>query len=100
MHRDKQVGLRLIGDGGARLKRDEGVVAAGKDYVRAEALLEQLAEPEGHVENYVFFLNAIRAERARVVASVAGIDHDAANLETKRAHHGAAAVGGGVGFVN
>jgi len=85
---DEEVGLGLVGDRGACLKRDEGVVAARVDDVGAEALFEQAAETEGNVEDDVFFFDAAGAEGAGVMSAMAGVDDDAVDLEAEGTNHG------------
>ena len=97
---DEEVGLGLVGDRGAGLERDEGVVAAGEDDVRAETLPEQLAEPQRDIEDHILLFDAVGAERAGVMAAVTGIDHDASDLKPESANHRAAAVRGRLGFVD
>src|SRR5271170_2956258 len=100
MDGDEEICLGLVCDGRASLEWDESVIAASEDYVRAESLLEQLAKAQRDIENDILLLNPIGAKRSGVVAAVAGIDDDAADLKAKRAHHGASAVSGRVGFVD
>jgi len=96
---DEEVSLRFVGDGGAGLEGDEGVVGAGVDDLDAEFVRQQLAEAEGDVEHDVLLFDAVDAERAGVVAAVACVDDDASDLEAERAGERALAVGGEVGFV-
>ena len=86
MDRDKEVGLRLVRDGGARLERDKCVVGAGVDNLRVEPVVKQLAEAEGYVEDDVFLLDAVGADGAGVMAAVACVDDDAADLEAERTY--------------
>jgi len=42
--------------------------------------LQELAQAAAYIEDQVFFFQAIRADRAGVVASVAGVDYDFSDL--------------------
>ncbi len=95
----EEIGLRLVGDGRSGLQRNEGVVIAGKDDVGAQALLEQLAQAQRDIEHHLLFFNATRSHGAGVMSTMAGIDDDAADLETECAHQGALAGRGRIGLV-
>ena len=77
MHRDEQVGLRLVGDAGALVERNVVVVLPGVDHVHSEAAFEQLAQALRDFEDQIFFQQAATADRAEVPAAVSGVDHDA-----------------------
>ena len=94
---EEEVGLGLVGDGGAGFEGDEGVVVAGVDDVGSEALLEQLAEAQGYVEDDLFFFNSSGTGGAGVVAAVAGVDDDASDFQAQGAHQGALAGSRGLG---
>src|SRR5512135_1737046 len=96
MHRDEQVRLLLIGDGGARFKRDEGVVVARVDDVGTEAVLKQLAEAKRDVENEIFFVQAVRADGTGVMPAMTGVNDDASDFEAQRADQQTVAVHGGL----
>jgi len=91
---EEEVGLGLVGDGGAGLKRDKGIVGAGVDDLGAELLVEQRTEAEGDVEDDIFFLQAVDAEGSGVVAAVAGVDDDAVDFEAEGADERGLAGGG------
>ena len=99
MDGDEQVGLLFIGDGGAGLEGNEGIVVAGVDHLRTHAALKQLAEAQGHVKDELFLGQTVGADGAGIVPAVAGVDHDLANLEPKGADQRLLAVGSGLGFV-
>ena len=61
---DEEISLRFVGDGGAGFEWDEGVVGAGVDDLRAEAVVEKFAEAESDVEDNIFFADAADAEGA------------------------------------
>ena len=98
MDGNEKIGRFLIGDGGSGFERNEGVVFAGVNDFGAEAGLQQLAQTAAHVEHQIFFLKTIGADRAGVVASVAGIDYDFADLQAQGADQRTIAAGGGLGF--
>src|SRR5581483_7733776 len=98
MNGHEQVGLFAIGDGGASLERNEGIVLTGVDHVRTEPALQQFAEAATNLQNQVLFLQTIRADGSGVMTAVAGIDDNAADLKTKRADQGTVAAGGRPGF--
>ena len=97
---DEQIGLMLIGDGGARLQRNEGVVVAGVDDVGAQLALQQPAQAQRDVEHQIFFQQAVGADGSGVVAAVTGIDDDASDLQAESANQRALAVGGGLSLAN
>ena len=92
MDRQEEVGLCLVGDRRTRLERDEGVVGPRVDHLRTELVMEQSAEPQRDVENNILLLNAVNAQRAGVMAAVAGVDHNTIDLETKGANQRGLAV--------
>jgi len=61
---DEEVGLGLVGDGGAGFEGDEGVVGAGVDDLRAEAIMQELAETKSDVEDDILLADAADAEGA------------------------------------
>ena len=65
MHADEQVCLSLVSDGGPRLQRDERVVAARVDDLRAQLVMQQLAKPQSHVEHHVLLHQAARRRACR-----------------------------------
>ena len=60
-------------------------VAAGQDDVGPELLPDEPLEPQRDVEDQVLLLEAAAADRAGVVAAVAGVDDDAAGAEAELA---------------
>ena len=74
MHGDEDAVGGDIGDGGALLKRDEGVIGAGHDDLDAFGL-EELAGAETDVEGEVLFV-AEDADSAFVMAAMAGVEDD------------------------
>ena len=99
MDGDEQVGLMLVGDGGARLQRNERVVVAGVDHVGAQARLQQPAQAQSDVEHQILLHHPVRADGAGVVAAVSGIDHNASDLQSQRRGQAAIARRGRLGFV-
>src|SRR5579864_804581 len=98
--RNKQVGTLLIGDGGAGLERDEGVVFAGVDNLRAQTSLQQFAQFAPDFEYQILFFQAVRPDGSGIVAAMAGIDHDLADLQAESANQRAVAAGGWARFAN
>ena len=88
MNADEQVCLCLIRDCRACFERDEGIVVAGIDDIGPKPLLQQFAQSQCHVEDNVLFLNAAGSERTGVMPTVAGINDDAADLQSKCADQG------------
>ena len=84
VNRQEQVGPRPVGDVGALLERHVGVGAPRLDDLDAGLPQQQLLEAEGDVERQVGFAEALPA-RARVVAAVPGVDHDAGDPEPELA---------------
>src|SRR5277367_4048281 len=56
---EEEVGLRLVGDGGASFERDERVVRTGVNDLRAKPIMQQFADPQRDIQHDVFFLNAV-----------------------------------------
>ena len=53
---------------------------AGVNHLRPKLLFEQLAEAKGNVEHEIFFQEAIGADGAGIVATMAGIDDNLSDL--------------------
>src|SRR5437764_607306 len=85
MHRNEQVCLLLVRDGGACLERNKGVVAASENYLSAEPFLEQSAETLAHIEHQVFFKQTVWANGSRVMTAVPGVNYDFADPQTRGA---------------
>jgi len=89
MHGDKQIRVRIVGDGGALFERDVAIVAARvHDFRAGKILLNKLAEAEADVEAEIFFEEAVVAGSAGIVTPVAWVDGDAADLEAELAGEG------------
>ena len=86
MDREEQVGLRLIRDRRPRLQRNKRVVRPRINHLRAQPLVQQLAQPQRHIQHNVLLLDAAHAHRARVVPAMPRIDHDAPDLQPQRPH--------------
>jgi len=85
MNGDEQVGLHLVGSGGALLERNKCVVLACVNHFRARKLVfDQVAQAQGHIEAEIFFHQAVGADGSSVVAAVAGVNHDAADFQAQR----------------
>ncbi len=97
VHADEEVRLRLVRNGRARFQWNECIVRARVDDLRAQVVMQELAQAERHVQHHVLLHNAARPQRARVMAAVARVDHDAADLQSQRAHQRPFALGGGCG---
>src|SRR5580692_6519817 len=100
VNRNEKIGAFLIGDRSPRLERDESVVLASVNDLGAEAGLQKFTQAAAHVEHEIFFFQAIGTDRPSVVASVAGIDDDFADLQTQHASERTLAAGGGLGFAH
>ncbi|MNP17303.1 hypothetical protein D3C76_1097320 [compost metagenome] len=88
MDRDEQVGALLAGDLGALAQRDE--VVAGTRQFGAEALhlVDLPLQFAGDRQGDVLLVQPARAERARVLAAVAGVDGDHhVALAARRSRH-------------
>ncbi len=93
----KEIGLRIVRNPRSLLQRDKRIVFARVDHVRArKLLLDQIPQPQRHIEAQIFFHQTVRADRSRVVAAVAGIDHDAADFQSERTRQRAVAVARGL----
>lgn len=97
MDADEEIGLRLVGDGGAGFERNKSIVGAGVDDLRAETIVQKLAEAKSYVEHNIFFADAADAEGAGIVPAVAGVDDNAIDLEAERADERFAVGGRGSG---
>ena len=100
MNRNEQVCLVFVGDGRARFQRDERVVVAGVDHVRAQSRFQQPSQAQRNVEHQVFLQQPIRSDGSGVVSPVSGIDHDAADLQPEGANQAAVAIGRRRGLVD
>ncbi len=90
---EEEVGLRLVGDRGARLERDERVVGPRVDDLRAQPLVQQFAQPQRDIEHHVLLLDPVHAQCSGVVTAVAGVDHDPPNLQSQRTHQAGLTIG-------
>ena len=97
MDREKQVGLLLVGHRGAAFQRDERVVGARVNHFGVHAFFDQFADAQGDIEHQFLFDQAVRTLRALVVPAMAGIDHDAPDLQSQRAGQRTAAGRGAPG---
>ncbi len=77
MHRDEQIGLRLIGDIRPLIERKVVVGSAREDNLRPQARLQQLAQSPGHVQHQIFFQQSFAAHRAQIPAAMSGVEGDA-----------------------
>ena len=80
MDGEEQIGFPFVGDGGAAFERDERIVRARVDHLRAQALLDQFAEPQSDVQNQILLQQALRSAGALIVAAVSRVQHDAVEL--------------------
>src|SRR5690348_14109129 len=86
VNRDEQISLCFVGDAGAFLQGNKRVVGARVDHVRAwQTLANDVSEAQRHIEAKILFHQTTWADGAGVVASMAGVDHDAADFKTERA---------------
>ena len=97
---NEKVGRFLVGDGGSSFEGYEGVVLAGVNDLGAEPGLQQLTQTAADVEHQIFFFEAIGADGAGIVASVARVDDDFSDLEAQGAGERTVAAGGGLGFAD
>ena len=81
----EQVGLLFVGQRGALLEGDEGVVAAGVDDLRAHAVLDEFSQAQGDIQDQLLFQQPLGSFRTLIVATVPGVDDDAPQLEPQRA---------------
>ena len=56
------------------------------DNLRAQPVVQQLAQPQRHIQHHILLLNATRAQRARVVPTMPRVDHDPPDLQPQRPH--------------
>ena len=94
MYRDEQVRPLLVRDRGASFERYESVVLASVYDLGAQTGFQQTTEALSHIEHHVLLQQAIWPDRACVVASVASINHDLANLQSQRTNERTVAAGG------
>src|SRR5438132_6607893 len=81
MNGDEQIRLLLVSDGGTRFQRDEGVVLPRENHLRSHPRLEQLAQALADIQNEVLFFESVRADRARIMPAVAGLNNNPANFD-------------------
>ena len=81
---NEQIGFSLIGDIGALFQRHERVIRARVNDVRSrQALLDNLSQPQRHVQAQIFLHQAGRPDGSRVVPAMSGINHDASNFQAQ-----------------
>ena len=80
VNRQKQIRALPIGDRGAFLERDELVGLAGEDDVEARARGEQLAQPQGDIQDQLRFVDAVRVG-AGIVTAVTRVDDDSRDAQ-------------------
>ena len=76
--RDEQVGLVVVGEGGALVERDLLVLVARQEGLQAELVRDRRAQLARDRERDVLLERAARALGADLVAAVAGVDDDRA----------------------
>ncbi len=54
--------------------------------------MQQLAQPQRHIQHHILLLNPIHAQRARVMPAMPGIDHNPPNLQSQRPHQRSLAI--------
>ena len=93
--REEEVGALRVGDRRPLLEGDEAVRRARHHDLGSQLLAHEPLHPQGDVEHDVLLLYAAGPDRARIVAAVAGVDHDAPRAEAELAGEavGAGAVG-------
>lgn len=86
MNRNKQIRFGVIGDGSALFERNESIVLARVNHFRVRQLFfDFAAQAQCNIKAEIFFHQAVRADRSGIVATVAGIDDDAADFQPERA---------------
>ena len=76
MNRDEQVRAQTPGDAIAFLQHQEGVAVAGQRNAHAPGLEQLVADGAGDLQcDLAFARPVMRADRARIVAAMPGIDH-------------------------
>ncbi len=81
---DEQVGLVVVGDRRTLVEPDGLVAVPGEDDERPQPGLDGGLQAAGRDERDVFFLHALGAARAVLVAAVPGIDHDRPDSARRR----------------
>ena len=81
MNRNKQIGAGLVGDGGASLERNEGVVLARVNDFRAQPRFKQFAQTASHFEHEIFFFQAVGTDRTGIVATMPRVNYNLADLQ-------------------
>ncbi|MNZ51041.1 hypothetical protein D3C78_688460 [compost metagenome] len=76
MDRDEQVGTLLAGDLGTLAQRDEVVAAAHQLGAKATLAVDLALKLAGNRQHHVLLAHTTRAEGARILAAVTGIDGD------------------------
>ena len=86
MDRNEEIRLSVVGDLRALFERYEGVILARINHLRTwKLLLDHAAKAQCDIEAEILLEQAVRADRASIVATMAGIDHDAMNFQAKSA---------------
>ena len=82
MEADEDVGLVVIRCCGALVDRHVAIVVSRQEHADAETRLDRRFQPPRDGEGQVLFLRAARADDARIVAAVAGVDRHSANCRS------------------
>ena len=81
--------MLFIRDGGAGFQGDKGIVIAGVNNVGPKISFQKASEAQRDIKHQALLHQAFRADGAGIVATMAGIYHDAPNLQAKRANQAA-----------
>ena len=84
MERNEQVGARRLPDGDALAERQEPVVIARQADIVFPARGEAERQGRREFEHDCLFVNAAPADRSRIDAAMAGVDHDRRPLQAGR----------------
>ena len=97
MDRDHEIGAPLVGDVRPLLQRNELVLLARVDDLRAHPPGEELAQTLRDVEDHVLLAQSSGPDGSRVMTAVPGIDENAIELESQGSREAVLAVGGSRG---
>src|ERR1700692_4315035 len=75
MNRNEQIGLGLIGEIGALIKRQIGVAVPREHYLGAQARLQQFAQSLGHVKHQILLEYSLASDSSQIPSTMSCIKH-------------------------
>ena len=80
MNRKKQISLGLVGDFGALLQRNEGVIRPRINHLAIHPLFDQCTQSLRDVQHQILFAQSLRANSTCIVPTVPRVKNNPADL--------------------